>query len=54
MHRHLFAAFLFLLSFPFLLVAQEPKHEISSFDNLPARLFFFDDTTVSSPILPEM
>ncbi|KAJ7695034.1 vacuolar protein sorting/targeting protein 10 [Mycena rosella] len=45
MHRHLFAAFLCLLSLPFLLVAQEPTHAISNFDNLPARLFFFDDTT---------
>ncbi|KAJ7132166.1 vacuolar protein sorting/targeting protein 10 [Mycena epipterygia] len=45
MHRHLCAAFLFFLALPFLLVAQNPEHEITTFQNLPARLFFFDDTT---------
>ncbi|KAJ7460667.1 vacuolar protein sorting/targeting protein 10 [Mycena latifolia] len=45
MRRHLFAAFLSLLSLPALLVAQDPEHSITTFENLPARLFFFDDTT---------
>ncbi|KAJ7355652.1 vacuolar protein sorting/targeting protein 10 [Mycena albidolilacea] len=44
MHRHLYAVFLFLLSFPCLLLAQDPEHTFTSFPNLPARLFFFDDT----------
>ncbi|KAJ7089709.1 vacuolar protein sorting/targeting protein 10 [Mycena belliarum] len=47
MHRHLFGFFLFLLSLPFLLLAQDPEHAVNSFDNLPARLFFFDDTTAA-------
>ncbi|KAJ7436099.1 vacuolar protein sorting/targeting protein 10 [Mycena galericulata] len=45
MHRHLYAAFLFLISLPALLVAQEPVSAITSFNNLPSRLFFFDGTT---------
>ncbi|KAJ6624911.1 Oligoxyloglucan reducing end-specific cellobiohydrolase [Mycena sp. CBHHK59/15] len=45
MHRHLYAAFLLLISLPCLLLAQNPEHAITTFQNLPARLFFFDDTT---------
>ncbi|KAJ7019632.1 vacuolar protein sorting/targeting protein 10 [Mycena alexandri] len=44
MYRHLCAGFLFLL-FPSLLVAQYAEHTITSFQNLPAKLFFFNDTT---------
>ncbi|KAJ7626363.1 vacuolar protein sorting/targeting protein 10 [Mycena polygramma] len=47
MHRHLCATFLFLISLPCLLLAQDPEHAISSFKNLPSRLFFFDDTTTA-------
>ncbi|KAJ7065213.1 vacuolar protein sorting/targeting protein 10 [Mycena amicta] len=36
---------LFLCSLPRLLLAAPPTRTISSFANLPARLFFFDDTT---------
>ena len=32
-----------------LLVAGQPQHTVNHFDNLPARLFFFDDTEVSAP-----
>jgi hypothetical protein len=42
--------FIFLFSFPCLLLAQDPEHTFTSFPNLPARLFFFDDTPVSSQI----
>ncbi|KAF7317890.1 Sortilin [Mycena kentingensis (nom. inval.)] len=41
--RTLLGALLF--SLPRLLLAQSPTSAISSFANLPARLFFFDDTT---------
>ncbi|KAH6903602.1 vacuolar protein sorting/targeting protein 10 [Coprinopsis sp. MPI-PUGE-AT-0042] len=34
----------FLLAIITLCAAQKPEHSISSFDNLPARLFFLDDT----------
>ncbi|GLB41497.1 hypothetical protein LshimejAT787_1000970 [Lyophyllum shimeji] len=44
--RHKFAvSLLFFLFSCFLLVtAQDPEHSITSFENLPANLFFFDDT----------
>lgn len=32
-----------------LLASGQPQHSIHHFDNLPARLFFFEDTTVSAP-----
>ncbi len=32
-----------------LLAAGQPQHTINRFDNLPARLFFFEDTAVSAP-----
>ena len=31
------------------IVAGQPQHSITRFDNLPARLFFFDDTPVRAP-----
>ncbi|TFK75051.1 Oligoxyloglucan reducing end-specific cellobiohydrolase [Pluteus cervinus] len=44
--RHRTCSFLLLLFLPFLLLvaADGPDFTISSFNNLPARLFFFDDT----------
>ncbi|KAK7031441.1 Sortilin [Favolaschia claudopus] len=45
MLRHLYPLYLFLLSLPWLLRAQNPEHEFTSFPNLPARLFYFEDTT---------
>ncbi|KAJ7493393.1 vacuolar protein sorting/targeting protein 10 [Mycena galericulata] len=45
MLRHLCAIFLLFLSLPSLLLAQNPEHAITSFKNLPARIFFFEDTT---------
>jgi hypothetical protein len=48
--RHRAAAavisYLFLSCFLLLVAAQDPTHAITSFPNLPARLFFFDDTLV--------
>ena len=43
----LYTSLLLLLSLIALVVGQEqPVHTITSFNNLPARLFFFDDTEV--------
>ena len=43
----LYTSLLLLLSLIALVVGQEqPVHSITSFNNLPARLFFFDDTEV--------
>jgi hypothetical protein len=39
------AAYLLFSCF-LLVVAQKPEHSITSFSNLPAKLFFFDDTEV--------
>ncbi|KAJ7623514.1 vacuolar protein sorting/targeting protein 10 [Roridomyces roridus] len=45
MGRHFATIFFLFLWLPSLLLAQKPEHTISNFDNLPSRLFFFDDTT---------
>ncbi|KAJ7623527.1 vacuolar protein sorting/targeting protein 10 [Roridomyces roridus] len=45
MPQRLPAIIFFLLWLPLLLFAQKPEHTISSFENLPSRLFFFDDTS---------
>ncbi|KAJ7842899.1 vacuolar protein sorting/targeting protein 10 [Mycena leptocephala] len=44
MHRHFCAVFLFLISFPYQLLAS-PEHSITSFFNSPTQLFFFRDST---------
>ncbi|KAF7309568.1 Sortilin [Mycena indigotica] len=38
-------AFIFASFCGFLAAAQSPTHSVTSFENLPARLFYFDDTT---------
>ncbi|KAG5717203.1 hypothetical protein E4T56_gene15336 [Termitomyces sp. T112] len=43
-HRAPVLLFYFLFSCLLLASAQKPEHTISSFDNLPANVFFFDDT----------
>ncbi|CAK5273809.1 unnamed protein product [Mycena citricolor] len=44
MHRTVCTLLILLLSLPNVLVAQNPEHTLSSFENLPARLFYFEDT----------
>ncbi|KAJ7230698.1 vacuolar protein sorting/targeting protein 10 [Mycena pura] len=45
MRQHVCALLFFLVSLPCLLLAQSPTHKITTFANLPARLFYFEDTT---------
>jgi hypothetical protein len=42
------------LTFILLVRAQDPTHTVNYFHNLPARLFFFDDTEVSDLLLIDL
>lgn len=47
-HRTVVFLLVYLCSVIIQVLAADPTHSVSSFPNLPSRLFFFDDTEVNS------